>query len=633
MIQITDLLTGENFDLPKDFKISIEETNPLLSEQGSVSLPINLPYTRKNVRLTGFMHRIDKAKKYVTKRDIVISAGIFIKKGTLVITSAQKNAALTGVVLIGESQLYSKMKDVLMTEIFKDEVRDDFSGTTSEKIEQWIDYLNRLMFDDNLDNEISIFPVAIKDGKMRISMRRFAISVYTYSLYGYFNFINHVAVSYNYKDNESGQVVNVPAKYYYDSEGNILGYRLSAQEEITALDSDSGTLITYPVGYAVSPFLKLNYVLRTIFNHFGFNLVQDDYFEQCMHQLVILNNNIDSIMFGSIYYAQLVPTCTVSEFLKSICNKFGFEFILDPNGVDVLIRSWNKTLTPENIFSLDDCLSSHPSVVFEQPKQLKLSRNYPELIHPPKYPSHRQLDVKYPEIQDGYSEGVEVFWDDVIQTIMERHELSNDSISVYISIGEYAFDFYKEKEGYEIFEIKSEETFVEMIISDMASCLRKSHSIHKFCATPYIPTVRTLNTYIQMENSVKKNDEGKCPIMFCYSAGRYDIEDNNLIESDENLTYGTTYSQDNSQPTDLNYFRDSGTYEACWKKLDMMLQNSFHEIKLQLHMPIEKLQKLLEFNSVNLKGQPLLPESVKYEISNESIKIIEAKFRTIKSYE
>ncbi len=611
MIQIIDLLTGENFDLPKDFKISIEETNPLLCEQGSVSLPINLPYTRKNAGLTGFLHRIDRSNKYVTRRNIIISAGSFVRKGTLIIVSAQRNAPLSAVILIGESQIYNKSKDLLMTEVFKNEVRNDFTGSLSDKIDQWIDYLNRLMFDDDLDDEMSIFPVTIKDGKIT----SYIISA---TIEGVFNFINHVAVPYGAN----------PGQEYYDSENNSLGYRLSAQNAISL--EDEGVQITYPAGYAVSPFLKVKYVLSKIFNYLGFNLVSNESFDQMISGLVILNNNIDSIMMGSIYYAQLVPSCTVYEFLKSLCNKYGFEFILDANGVDVSIQTWDEALTLSNVLHLDNYLSSHPVVTFESPKTLKLSRNYPELSKPHKYLSYEELKEKHSEIPI-WDATVGIGWSNVFQSIIEKIYLEGGGFSFELT-GEYSFDFFEQKEGHEVFEKKSEETFVEMILSDLSSYYYVSQHFHRFCVMPYIPTVRALNTYIQIGNTVKKNDDKKCPIMFCYRAGRYDIDGHGVIEGDSKLTYGTTYSH-GDQTLDLNYFRDTGLYHSNWQKLDMMLQNSFHEVKVQLKLPVEKIQKLLSFQLVSIKGQPLLPESIKYEISNESIKIVEAKFRTIKSYE
>lgn len=616
MIQITDLLTGENFDLPKDFKISIEETNPLLSEQGSVSLPINLPYTRRNVRLTGFLHRIDRAKKQVAKRDVVISADIFIKKGTLVITSAQKDAALTGVVMLGESQLYSKMKDVTLQQIFANEIRDPFLGSIQQKIVRWLYYLEQIMV-DNSDNELTIFPVMIKNGNL-------IFDTGGYYSENTFDYLNHVAVASDFWN-----------KQIFDIDGRTGGYKLSAQQQQTrTIDAVS---ITYPVGYRVTPFLKLMYVLPKIFEYFGFKLHIDTFFEKKFSQVAILNNNLDSLMFGKVYYAQLLPTVSANEYLKALTNKYGFEFVLEQSGVDVSMVFWKDILSATDKTDITSNLSAEPIIAFESPKMLKLSRNYPELQLQQRLKSYDEFKKEYPEILSKYETDAKVYWDSTFLTVMEWTEAPGDS--GYSNVGNYSFDFYDAKNNFESIEKKTEEVFVEMVPGDMASIDGYGVSIntHAFAVTPYIEEVRSMNTYLKIGDSVKENKEQKCPIMHCFRVGRYYVGTINTMFGDSRLFFGSTYATVNGLPVeydiDLNYFGSSGLYEVFWKPFDAMIQHSFHSISCKLCMSGVEIINLLKFRLVLLRSQPLLPESVKYEISNESIKIIRVKFRTIKSYE
>jgi len=576
-----------------------------------------LPYTRKNVRLTGFLHRIDKAKKYVIKRDIVISAGIFIKKGTLVISSAQKDTALPAVILIRESQLYSKMKDVTLQQIFADEVRDPFQGPPSQKIAQWLNYLEQIMV-DNSDEELTIFPVMTKNGNLIYGGGQ-------YHSYETFDYLNHVAVESDFWD-----------KQEFNINGSVGGYKLSAQQQQTRIKD--GVSITYPIGYRVTPFLKLMYVLPKIFEYFGFNLQIDAYFYSQFSQVVILNNNLDSLMFGKLYYAQLLPTVSASEYLRSLTNKYGFEFILEGSGVDVKMVFWKDILTLDDKIDITENLSGEPIVVFESPKTLKLSRNYPKLQAKHLLTSYDDFKKEYPVISPEYESGVDVYWDATLLAVMKKNEYESHSGFYYDDVGNYSFDFHETKENVEPLEKKSEEVFLEMVPGDMSSIEGYGLSLTgALVVTPYIEEVRNLNTLLKIEDSIKEKEEQKCPIMHCFRAGRYYAGTHNVMFGDDRIFFGSTYATVNGSPVgyniDLNYFGSSGLYESFWKQFDNMIQNSFHEINCRLHMREAQIIDLLKFNPVLLQGQPLLPESVKYEISNESVKIVEAKFRTIKSYE
>ena len=50
---------GEAFDLPVNFSIDIEDSNPVFNDRGSQSIPATVPATPHNERLTNFADRID----------------------------------------------------------------------------------------------------------------------------------------------------------------------------------------------------------------------------------------------------------------------------------------------------------------------------------------------------------------------------------------------------------------------------------------------------------------------------------------------------------------------------------------------------------------------------------------------
>ena len=47
------------YDLPSDIQLNIEMASPILSKEGSMSLPVSLPLTKNNRGLLGIPDRLD----------------------------------------------------------------------------------------------------------------------------------------------------------------------------------------------------------------------------------------------------------------------------------------------------------------------------------------------------------------------------------------------------------------------------------------------------------------------------------------------------------------------------------------------------------------------------------------------
>ena len=85
-----------NLDLPNDFTLTMERTNPLLSGEGDASVPATLPSSSKNLDALGHRERIDRAEKYSNKVPAILEVGPIRKHGQLVMDSVHHLCQLYG---------------------------------------------------------------------------------------------------------------------------------------------------------------------------------------------------------------------------------------------------------------------------------------------------------------------------------------------------------------------------------------------------------------------------------------------------------------------------------------------------------------------------------------------------------
>ena len=102
-------INGEALDLPSDFSIEIEDSNPIYNERGSQSIPATVPTTRRNNRILSFPARIDAGiDPNNPERIAQIQDGAYIRRGAMNITEAGKKEGITFNVRFDNSTAYAK---------------------------------------------------------------------------------------------------------------------------------------------------------------------------------------------------------------------------------------------------------------------------------------------------------------------------------------------------------------------------------------------------------------------------------------------------------------------------------------------------------------------------------------------
>ncbi|MEA4975740.1 MAG: hypothetical protein VB046_08400 [Paludibacter sp.] len=598
MIQIIDIETKKRFDLPDGIKISIEETNQFISDKGSSSLPLSFPWTDNNLKLLNFPHRFDRIEKYITRRNVIVSNEMFQKSGILVISSARKGKNIAGTILFNESALNFLMKDVTMQQVFSSVVREDYDGNLNERVESWIDHFEKVMA-GYLDDDFHVFQVCFKLS---------GVSAFEHKLLNEQN-----------PDDMNSELPGVDP--FYRLKNRIAG---------SFVDEDNVT-IYYPAGYRVTGFLKLSYVLHRIFEYFGYNLTFDFDADTSLKSTVILNKTSDLLLPGKIRYDQMVPTMTVSEFVNIIRTTYNVEFIPSSYSADIdMVRfDDNNQLTDITPYQSD-----YPLIEFEQYKTLNLTCEKSLEVKNSQHKTWQDFNASFSNIieESRYEQlfnpyGQYIF----IRSIGLYYEKKNTVDGLQISkLGYNNFDYCDKITDHVLYEKKCGFEYVSMII------LQRENVNPLFnpwlIPIPYIGAELSLNSTIRVEG---KTDADKsttdCPVMLCFAMGRGNGTEYNKY------AYASSQRYDNAGVAKMAYnlaiSGTNGLYEKNWITFNDILKYSFQPVTVPLKLDPYQILNYEISRKKLLNGQPLLPESLKYEITESGVNIIEAKFRTMKLYE
>ncbi|WP_289299675.1 hypothetical protein [Duncaniella muris] len=283
-------INNEPLDIPAGFSVEIEDTNPIFNERGSQSIPATVPASAKNERLLGFPSRIDTGRDPNQPEVIaVVSDGAYIRRGIANVTSAGRAKGITFNVGLDNSTAYSRWSEKKLSELSTLPVIEGEDVGFNNGVSGMLDYLTYLYQRASPGRDpLAVFPVAVgnesiqQDDKERI----------------YWEVLNAPA---------SG-IINPPTKVKRIIDGEI-------------------TEVTVPAGYCSTPFLRVWKVLELIFADLGVTIEHNDFrHDNELNRLVVLNNAADAICTGVLKYHDLMPDCTVSEFMNALWVRFGLVY-------------------------------------------------------------------------------------------------------------------------------------------------------------------------------------------------------------------------------------------------------------------------------------------------------------------
>lgn len=362
--------TGERFDLPLDIKLNIEITSPVFSKAGAMSLPVSLPLTDKNRRLLQFPDRLDmydskeEAIRAIPDISVIVTQGSWQQVATMSISGCS-DEAVEATLYFNESNIWSKLDAVTVPQAmagmhFGDipGYSDDLETCRAQVLAQFYDY----MVPPKLSNsELNVwlkahdFIVAImktKDGwlnepacvdryvftntsgettlRQELMLKQYTYGEKTYKMFFLKSEFDWYTTSECY--GKTSPIYNVSSGIYRRK----VGYKNKNKH-------------LYCTG-----FLRLDVVLKQIFNYLGYTLEYDfetywrynfpDGLEVIWNQIVVLNNTMDAIYPGYMPYSALVPEISAKDFIAAVQAQFGVVFILQPDNKTVKMQFTEKIL-------------------------------------------------------------------------------------------------------------------------------------------------------------------------------------------------------------------------------------------------------------------------------------------------
>ncbi|MDR2130555.1 MAG: hypothetical protein LBP56_05230 [Odoribacteraceae bacterium] len=582
--------TGERFDVTSGYNFDFEFINPLLSDVGSQSAPGTLPYTPRNLRLLEFPDRIDNVRRPRVKRTVTLREGSFQKIATQVLLKANPKERIVTTFYLDEAIFYERIKTVNMNEV-------NYGAPRQASVQELFTLCQDVAFKRRTD-DFHVFPV---------------IS--------------------NYDINTSSDTLEnvILNKVTYNE---TTGVASLLDQSLYGIVVD-GTPVAVPFGYGIAPFLKVSFVIRKVAEHFGYTLVNNIFAtDHSLKQLVLVNNVADSIVKGTLDYARLVPTCTVSEFVKTLQNKFGLRFLANEVARTITIATLDDRLTLPPDLDLTPHATERPRVDWADKQRLHLSSGTSIPGASPAVNSVDELTRVYGPVHFAYYSSNP----GALEYNTLYYVYSENIFVVKVRMGPGSPPKIKRFSPYFDYTAPGEGELLDLAAPDEQLPVFRLHYLdpargyEMAYLMPGIPETVLVNSTLVFSDDDKEQAEKKItiPIMFCFSLPS--------LQTAMSVPVGTTGAYDESGSgwggnLALNYTWTNGIRNRKYVQYDLTLARSNHPVSCLLRLPLPRLQTLDLTTPKLLFHQPVLIERVKCRVGTGTFEVTETLFRTLKHYE
>lgn len=323
-------INGEYLDMPAGFTASVEESSPIFSDRGSQTLPVTLPATPRNMRLLGFPARVDSlADRSV---DAVVEYGPVQRSGRVNVLSASTRAGIELNIGFDNSIAYDDWRNKPLREVAAGRVYAD--GGTDAVLAALFDVFTGA---DPRECPVAVFPVALDMAELDTRMY--------------------------------WEVVNIPADAHVA--GKYTGF--SQPATLSRVIDGKLTEVKVPAGYGVTPFIRVWALIDMVFDSIGLavsgNVFHSD---RELSRLVVLNNTADTCCRGRVDYADMMPNCTVEDFLHSLWVRFGLTYRVDYDRGTASLALIRDIISERPGEDITRFITAPETVTYETPKYVRL---------------------------------------------------------------------------------------------------------------------------------------------------------------------------------------------------------------------------------------------------------------------
>lgn len=312
---ITILNTSEKLDLSTDAKLNIETASPIFSNASSMSLPLSLPLTDNNRRALNYPDVLNiydtntEAIRTIPDMQVVVRCGVWQQVATMSISSCSETA-VEATLYFHASNIWSKIEDMTLPQA----MAGLYYGTKPPA------GANLNIYRQNLFNALS------EDYR-------------TYPTFIDKREDDHYQGEISYQEWE--QQLSERADWFQTRD--FVMATVHTQDGWLNDISFPGSLKSTTDYKYITAFLRLDFVLHKIFEKAGYSLTIDfdsypddedygSFFAYQWHSIIVLNNTMDALYPGCMYYSSLVPDISCKEFLLAVSAQFGCAFIFQPDG-------------------------------------------------------------------------------------------------------------------------------------------------------------------------------------------------------------------------------------------------------------------------------------------------------------
>lgn len=573
------------YDVPADFQMEVEITSPIYTDKGSQTLASTLPATKRNLYLADYIHREDIVNAPGKDVMAIIADGIYRRTGKQNITSASRESGIVANFGFDESLMYEAWSNVSLKKLPNLPVYKPDGGITV-----LMTHLSNVMrYKESAD--YYVFPIQVKNESSGDVV--------------YPEFVNPIERA------ENGN---------YDLKKN-------ARTEKMVI---SGTLVDVklPAGYGLSPFIKVSKILELIFSAYGFKLVENAFATHYqLKKMAVLNNVADAIFQGQIEYKNMMPDCSVNDFLDALYCRTGAKVFVDGNTKTAKVILIKDAISANPFANWTLLKSSDLVPSYGAPKQLKLSAGT----------SFEGADVE--------SDSFEEFLEQYNGIITEVKGASPGYIpdDTYICYQASTGRFYKRNVITKNVSLVSSDFFpwnkktVNVENEEVAGadeCLPMAFT-NSLLVPQYFAGTVNLNTTLRGAKVEEQKED--TPLCFCFAMGLATDEKGNS----SGYYFGSSLCRDPAG----NYFRDSsgntytyslvfrgedGAFNRFFKEWDAILRHSNHTLTGKFNIDRINLTKIDVGRPLLISGQRLMVESVKHSMPYRINKPATVKLRTTK---
>lgn len=565
-----ELNKGE-LTLKEGFTMEVKKSNPFFSDEGSYTFPATIPATPENLAILGNPERPTRSTRFIHRFPALIKGPFMQKRCTLLATGLSKSSGVNVSLLLDESEALSALKKRSMRKIFASKALLMGMSRSDPRSAQgflWIacarassgpgDAEARAMYP-----EIVAFPVVVKDGE----------------LYHFLNEVNSTNDGFVYQER------NIPQK------------------------SDGSENVSVPEYYGITPFLRLSYVARAVFELSGYKVEQNDLETGSSSFLVLLNNCSDTYVSSDVYhianYSDLVPDVTVGDFLTFLKDKFGMAVFVRAGQVQ--IRRREGCLLPNDEYKPDLDLTGH--VIGE-----------PEIS----FPEAKKLTVSVRTSLEGAAPIAET-----MEALKEENSTASGTLSLDSGTGTYtiysngtepslvksgsdAFKFDRTIDGIDESEdISTEDEFVPMIRMPDGECY------------PFIGERINRHTHI-----VGNEESRKQSIMVCYARFYGD----RLAGTTRSFTAPSFLYPNLPINFTVPALTPEGLYGFFYRRYGAMLMSASPEFRVKASLPLASVIDLRMDIPKYFMGTIVVITAMSYKIDDNGIRDLELSLRKIGSF-